>query len=88
MTEHFSYQPSTPDQYVTEILLQVLDDWKQGLLGHLNEDSPLMNNFEKGTWGKQPLLRPVAKLGDDEAMPMWKTCPVPNCHYSQDINWL
>lgn len=86
--ERFGFPPSTPDQFVSEILVQVVNGWKKGLPGYLDEDSPLMTTFDQGPWGKQTLLRPVARLGDEEATPIWRSPAVPHCHHSRDINWL
>lgn len=86
--EKFGFVPSTSDQYVSEIMLQVIDGWKRGLLGYLDEDSDLMADYQDGPWGKQKLLKPVVKLGDDAYTPRWTTPAVPNCHHAKDIQWL
>jgi hypothetical protein len=86
--EKFGFVPSTSDQFVTEIMIQVIDGWKKGLPGYLDEDSPLMTTFEKGLWGRQTMLKPVAKLDDHEATPRWTTPSVPNCHHTPNVQWL
>ncbi|KAJ5087986.1 CoA-transferase family III [Penicillium angulare] len=88
ITEQFAFQPITTDLFVTEILRLVIDGWKRGLPGYLDEDSKFMMTFdEPGFWGRQTLLRPVARLGDQEATPTWTTPPVPHCHHDRGINW-
>lgn len=84
----FAFVPSTSDQFVSEIMIQVVDGWKKGLPGLLDEDSKFMTAYEQGPWGQQKLLKPVAKLGDDAATPRWTSPSVPNCHHPWDIQWL
>lgn len=87
--EWFGFVPSTPDQFVSEIMIQVIDGWKRRLPHYLNEDSPLMTSFdEQGPWGHQTLLKPVARLGDDEATPKWTYPSVPYCYHDRNISWL
>ncbi|KAJ5087446.1 hypothetical protein N7456_011062 [Penicillium angulare] len=86
--EKFGFVPSTSDQFVSEIMIQVIDGWKQGLPQYLDEDSHLMTDYQNGPWGQQKLLKPVAKLGNDAATPRWTTPSVPNCHHAKDIQWL
>ncbi|KAJ6014932.1 CoA-transferase family III [Penicillium herquei] len=89
VNDQFHFAPITPDLYVTEVLRLVIDGWKQGLPGYLDEDSKFMMKFDgKGCWGHQSILRPVARLGDDETTPTWTTPPVPNCHHDRGISWL
>ncbi|KAJ5657889.1 CoA-transferase family III [Penicillium longicatenatum] len=85
--ERFGFPPITPDQFVSEVLISVIDGWKRGLPGYLDEDSKLMMTFEDGYWGRQSLLKPVARLGIDEATPTWTSAPVPNCHHERGISW-
>lgn len=85
--ERFGFQDETPDQFVSEVLMQVANGWKKGLPGYTDEDSSLMMTFEQGAWGRQTLLRPVVKLGDDEATPLWRTAPVPHCYHDRGIQW-
>lgn len=86
-TERFGFTPNTPDKFVSEVLFEVGAGWKRGLPGYTDEDSSLMVTFEKGPWGRQTLLKPVVKLGDDEVSPVWKTAPVPHCYHDRGINW-
>ncbi|BAE66207.1 unnamed protein product [Aspergillus oryzae RIB40] len=85
--EKFGFVPSTPDQYVMEILLQVIAGWKKGRPGYLDEDSPLMTTFDQGPWGRQTLLKPVVRLDEEAVTPRWTTAPVPNCYHDRNINW-
>ncbi|PYH93432.1 CoA-transferase family III [Aspergillus ellipticus CBS 707.79] len=83
------FKEITPDQYVTEVLVPVIDGWKNGLPHYLDEDSKFMTTFEEpGPWGRQSILRPVAKLGAEEAAPRWTSPPVPNCYHDRAISWL
>lgn len=85
--EKFGFVPSTPDQFVMEILLQVIAGWKKGRPGYLDEDSPLMTTFDQGPWGRQTLLKPVVRLDEEAVTPRWTTAPVPNCYHDRNINW-
>ncbi|KAJ5920998.1 CoA-transferase family III [Penicillium verhagenii] len=85
--EKFGFPPITPDQFVSEVLISVVDGWKKGLPGYLDEDSELMMTFEDGYWGRLSLLKPVARLGIQEATPKWTSAPVPNCHHERGIDW-
>ncbi|KAL3471348.1 CoA-transferase family III domain-containing protein [Aspergillus californicus] len=79
----------TPDQFVSEVLITVIDGWKRGLPGCLDEGSKFMMTFDApGPWGVQTLLKPVARLGDAESSPTWTSPAVPNCHHDRGINWL
>ncbi|OOQ89765.1 hypothetical protein PEBR_06483 [Penicillium brasilianum] len=84
----FGFVPSTSDQFVSEIMIQVIDGWKKGLPGYLDENSSLMTEYEHGPWGQQKLLKPVARLGNNAATPRWTSASVPNCHHSKEIRWL
>ncbi|GAA84313.1 alpha methylacyl-CoA racemase [Aspergillus luchuensis] len=87
--ERFGFKEITPDQYVSEVLIPVIDGWKRGLPHDLDEDSRFMTTFnEPGPWGRQTLLKPVAKLGVEESTPRWTSPPVPHCHHDRNINWL
>lgn len=85
--ENFGFLPIMPDQFVSEIMIQVLDGWKRGLPGCLDDDSSLMMSFENTPWGHQTLLRPVVTLDDVEATPTWTTSAVPNCYHNRNIKW-
>lgn len=85
--ETFKFAPSTPDQFVAEILLQILDGWKTVFPEYLAQDSPFMMRFEDTPWGQMDMLRPVARLSDKEATPVWTSPPVPNCHHDQKLIW-
>ncbi|KAJ5715025.1 uncharacterized protein N7483_012206 [Penicillium malachiteum] len=84
----FGFAPSTSDQFVSEIMLQVIDGWKQDLPRYLDENSHLMTDYQHGPWGQQKLLKPVVKLGNDAATPRWTTPSVPNCHHAKNTQWL
>ncbi|PYH68882.1 alpha methylacyl-CoA racemase [Aspergillus vadensis CBS 113365] len=87
--ERFGFKEITPDQYVSEVLIPVIDGWKRGLPHDLDEDSRFMTTFkEPGPWGRQTLLKPVAKLGLEEATPRLTSPPVPHCHHGRYISWL
>ncbi|KAJ5458651.1 CoA-transferase family III [Penicillium sp. IBT 31633x] len=88
IAKRFGFPPTTPDQFVSEVLISVVDGWKKGLPGYLDEDSELMTTFEKGNWGRQALLKPVVQLGDSQSTPKWTTPPVPNCYHDRRISWL
>ncbi|KAA8641743.1 uncharacterized protein ATNIH1004_010682 [Aspergillus tanneri] len=86
-TKRFGFRPITPDQFVPEILINVVDGWKRVFPEYMKEDSLFMMTFDKGPWGRQSLLKPVVRL-DDEITPMWTTPPVPHCYHDRNINWL
>lgn len=85
--ERFGFTPDSPDQFVSEVLFEVADGWKRGLPGYTDEDSFLMMTFEHGPWGRQSLLKPVVKLGDNEVSPVWKSPSVPFCHHDRGVRW-
>lgn len=85
--EKFGFARITPDQFVSEIMIQVIDGWKRGLPGYLEDDSPLMMTFENTPWGRQTLLKPVVQLGDAKATPTWLSSAVPNCYHDRNITW-
>ncbi|KAJ6180459.1 hypothetical protein N7519_010920 [Penicillium mononematosum] len=83
----FKFARSSPDQFVSEIMIQVIDGWKRVFPEYLAQDSPFMMSFEDSPWGRMDMLRPVARLDDKDASPIWKDSPVPNCHHDQGITW-
>ncbi|PYH86690.1 CoA-transferase family III [Aspergillus uvarum CBS 121591] len=87
--QRFGFVPATPDQFVSEIMIQVLDGWKQEFDRSVygEEESRFMTVFEDGPWGRQALLKPVARLGDVKASPRWSSPSVPNCYHLRDIRW-
>lgn len=87
-TETFQWVPSNPEQFVSEIMMQVIDGWKHVFPEYIAQDSPFMMTFHKGPWGRLDILKPVTTLGDHEATPQWTSCPVPNCHHDRNIKWL
>lgn len=86
--KRFGFPQTTPDQFVSEVLISVIDGWKRGLPGYLDEESELMTTFGGGAWGRQTLLKPVARLGDGASTPRWTTPPVPNCYHDRTTTWL
>ncbi|PYI25786.1 hypothetical protein BP00DRAFT_357576 [Aspergillus indologenus CBS 114.80] len=84
--QRFGFLPATPDQFVSEIMIQVLDGWKQGFEGSVygEEESRFMTVIEDG---RRSSHTPVARLGDVEASPRWTSPPAPNCYHSRDIRW-
>ncbi|KAJ5142937.1 uncharacterized protein N7515_001724 [Penicillium bovifimosum] len=85
--DRFEFARSSPDQFVSEIMIQVIDGWKRVFPEYLAQDSPFMMSYESSSWGQMNILRPVARLDDKDASPVWKDAPVPNCHYDQNITW-
>ncbi|KAJ5788367.1 CoA-transferase family III [Penicillium paradoxum] len=83
----FKFARPSPDQFVSEIMIQVIDGWKRVFPQYLAQGSPFMMKFENSPWGRMDMLRPVARLNDKEASPTWKNAPVPNCHHDQSITW-
>ncbi|KAM0554017.1 hypothetical protein ACHAPJ_007092 [Fusarium lateritium] len=85
--EKFGFVPSTSDQFVSEIMIQVIDGWKRGLPGYVEKESHLMTAVQGGPWGLQKLLKPVTQLGDGAATPRWTAPSVPNCYHPNSIQW-
>jgi hypothetical protein len=83
----FKFARSSPDQFVAEILLQVIDGWKRVFPEYLAQDSPFMMSFADSPWGPMDLLRPVATLNNKDASPIWTQPPVPNCYHDRNITW-
>ncbi|KAJ5578837.1 CoA-transferase family III [Penicillium hetheringtonii] len=82
-----SFPDTSPDQYVSEVLVSVVQGWKKALPGYLDEDSKLMTTFEDGFWGRQTIMKPVARLGEEKSTPMWTSPPVPHCHHDRLSTW-
>lgn len=85
--ERFKFERSSPDQFVSEIMIQVIDGWKRVFPEYVAQKSPFMTSFENTPWGHMNILKPVARLGDDQATPHWKNGPVPICQHEGKINW-
>jgi hypothetical protein len=78
-----------PSQFVTEILLVVMDGWKRVFPQYFNQGSDsLMTSFEDGPWGRMENLKPVVQLSDDSVTPRWLSSTVPFCHHPRTIDWL
>lgn len=86
--KRLAFPDSTPDQYVSEILVAVVNGWKKALPGYLDENSKYMTTFEEGFWGRHTILKPVARLNDDASTARWTSAPVPHCHHDRSITWL
>ncbi|KAL1857808.1 hypothetical protein Plec18170_003032 [Paecilomyces lecythidis] len=86
--ETFQWGVMEPSQYVSELLMVVLNGWKKVYPEYFSPDSPLMTTFEKSPWGHLQILSPVVKLGDDAVTPRWEASPVPHCYYDRQISWL
>ncbi|KAL4805063.1 CoA-transferase family III [Aspergillus unguis] len=86
--QRLAFPDTTPDQYVSEVLVAVVNGWNKALPGYLDEDSKYMTTFEGGFWGRHTILKPVARLGDEEATARWTTPPVPHCYHDRSITWL
>ncbi|KAJ5128297.1 CoA-transferase family III [Penicillium atrosanguineum] len=86
--KRLDFPDTTPDQYVSEVLVSVVNGWKKALPGYLDEDSKLMTTFEGGFWAHQTIMKPVARLGDEDSTARWTSPPVPHCHHSRSATWL
>lgn len=86
--KRLAFPETTPDQYVSEVLISVVNGWKKALPGYLDEGSELMTTFDRGFWEHQTILKPVARLDDDDATPKWTSPPVPNCYHDRSTTWL
>lgn len=86
--ERLAFHGSSPEQYVSEILSSVVNGWKKALPGYLDEDSKFMTTFEGGFWGRHTILKPVARLDDEESTARWTSPPVPHCHHDRSTTWL
>lgn len=69
--QRLAFPDTTPDQFVSEVLVSVVNGWKKDLPGYLDEDSKLMTTFDGGFWGRQTIMKPVARLDDDESTARW-----------------
>lgn len=85
--DQFKFKRSTPDQFVGEILMEVIDGWNRVFPEYLAQDSPFMASFKDTPFGEMVMLKPVARLDDEEATPHWKSGPVPICHHDSSIRW-
>lgn len=86
--QRLAFPDTTPDQFVSEVLVSVVNGWKKDLPGYLDEDSKLMTTFDGGFWGRQTIMKPVARLDDDESTARWTSPPVPYCHHDRSTTWL
>ncbi|UKZ54411.1 hypothetical protein TrVGV298_008219 [Trichoderma virens] len=84
----FQWESMEPSQYVSELLMVVMDGWKKVYPEYFAPDSPILTTFEKSHWGHMQLLSPVVRLGDDSATPRWTTPSVPHCYCDRGISWL
>ncbi|GCB27389.1 succinyl-CoA--L-malate CoA-transferase beta subunit [Aspergillus awamori] len=88
-TQLFKWGHIGPSQFVTEILLVVMDGWKNVFPQYFKAGpESLLSSFGEGPWGKMELLRPVAQLSDPSVTPRWLTPSVPNCYHDRNVNWL
>ncbi|CAL5869477.1 uncharacterized protein PFLUO_LOCUS3706 [Penicillium psychrofluorescens] len=83
----FQFERSSPDQFVSEIMIQVIDGWKRVFPEYVAQDSPFMARFDDSPWGRLDVLQTVARLDDSEATPHWKSPPVPICYHASNMNW-
>ena len=83
----FQFESTSPDQFVSEIMVQVIDGWKRVFPEYVAQDSRFMARFDDSPWGRLDMIRPVARLDDGEATPHWKSSPVPICYHASNINW-
>jgi len=78
-----------PAQFVTEILLVVMDGWKKVFPRYFESGSEsLMTGFSGGPWGNMETLKPVVQLSDANLTPHWMSSAVPNCYHPRTIDWL
>ncbi|KAJ5090592.1 CoA-transferase family III [Penicillium argentinense] len=85
--DEFQFDRTSPDQFVSEIMIQVIDGWKRVFPEYVAQDSPFMTSFESTPWGRMEILKPVAQLGDEPATPHWSSPPVPICQNDGMISW-
>ncbi|KAL4998540.1 CoA-transferase family III domain-containing protein [Aspergillus recurvatus] len=88
--EIFKWGHIGPEQFVTEILLVVMDGWKRVFPQYFGTgEKSLLTLFEsgEGPWVDSGILRPVVRLGDERVSPRWLTPPVPNCFHGKGIQW-
>ncbi|KAL4903311.1 hypothetical protein BDW74DRAFT_54223 [Aspergillus multicolor] len=88
--EIFKWGHIGPEQFVTEILLVVMDGWKRVFPQYFADgEESLLTSFEKGEgpWVDLNILKPVVKLGDEKVTPRWLTPSVPNCYHDKGIEW-
>lgn len=83
----FQWEVMEPSQYVSELLMVVMNGWKRVYPEYFAQDSPIMTTFEKSHWGQLQLLSPVVRLGDDSVTPRWITPSVPHCYFDRSISW-
>lgn len=86
--KRLDFPDTTPDQYVAEILVSVVRGWKNAFPGYLDEDSELMTTFGDGFWKPQTIMKPVARLDDEQSTARWTSPPVPHCYHDRSIDWL
>ncbi|KAL4762160.1 CoA-transferase family III domain-containing protein [Aspergillus foveolatus] len=89
-SEIFQWGHIGPEQFVTEILLVVMDGWKRVFPQYFGTgEESLLTSFEsgEGPWVNISILRPVVRLGDEGVSPRWLTPSVPNCFHKR-IQWL
>ncbi|KAL4811899.1 CoA-transferase family III domain-containing protein [Aspergillus spinulosporus] len=90
-SEMFQWGHIGPEQFVTEILLVVMDGWKRVFPQYFGTGKEsLLTSFEsgEGPWVNMSILRPVVRLGDKSVSPRWLTPSVPNCFHEKGIQWL
>lgn len=86
--ETFQWGIMEPSQYVSELLMVVMNGWKKVYPEYFAPTSPIMTSFEKCHWGHLQLLSPIVRLGDESATPRWATPPVPHFYHDRSISWL
>lgn len=84
----FKWEVMAPSQYVSELLVVVLNGWKRVFPSYFADGSPFMTTFEKSHWGHLQVLSPVVRLANASASPRWTTPSVPLCHYPRTISWV
>ncbi|RBA14187.1 hypothetical protein FPRO05_02979 [Fusarium proliferatum] len=77
--KRFQWAEMRGSHHVLDLMMTVWDGWKRVLGRELAEDGGWYQSFETSAFdgNKLSILRPVARLSDDEVTPRWKTPSVP-----------
>ncbi|KAJ5998704.1 hypothetical protein N7451_006514 [Penicillium sp. IBT 35674x] len=86
--EVFKWEVMEPSQYVSELLMVVLNGWKRVFPDYFADGSSIMTAFENSHWGNLQFLSPVVRLAKDSVTPRWTTPSVPLCHYPRNTSWV
>ncbi|KAJ5630008.1 hypothetical protein N7528_003665 [Penicillium herquei] len=86
--ETFQWGKMEPSQFVSEVLVIVLEGWHKVYPEYFEDDSPFMTKFPESFWGPMQVLSPVVKLDDNASTPHWTSPSVPHCHFDRNIVFL